>query len=327
MFKYLLKRIGYMIIVFFLNTIIIFAVYKAMPADPVTIYMEGDATGISPQRYALMREQITQKLGLDRPIYIQYVRWVRDLLTGDFGYSMQYKMPVKQVLGTPIKNTVQLNIINLILVFAITIPIAIRSAVRRGKLFDNVTQVVTILGYSLPTFITAILAMLVFSINLKWLPMTGTSTPAFKGDWFASILDRAKYMILPLLVMTFTSLGGLTRYVRAAMIEALNMDCIRTARAKGLRDKVVIYSHAMRNAQITVITVMANWFLGIFGGSLVIEKIFNWKGMGITLYEAVMQMDFGLAFAMNLFYVVISLVGHLAVDIIYAAADPRIRLT
>ena len=188
-------------------------------------------------------------------------------------------------------------------------------------------QVGTIIGYSLPTFIIAIVFIWLFAIVLGWFPVSGMQT-AGSLNWspVERFGDRMYHLALPLIVMTFSSLGGMTRYVRAAMIEVLSMDCIRTARAKGLREKVVIYSHAWRNALLPIATLIISWFLGIFSGSLVIENIFALNGLGKIYYDALQGNDNEVILALQMFYIGISLFGNLLIDVVYGFIDPRVRV-
>ena len=192
--------------------------------------------------------------------------------------------------------------------------------------FDSAVQVLTIVGYSLPTFIISLIAIFLFAVKLGWFPVSGTSTPNFQGTGWEKFLDRLYYMCLPLIVMTIGALGGMTRYVRAAMIEALGQDYIRTARAKGLKERVVIYSHAWRNALLPVITMIIGWFLSIFGGSLVIEQMFGLNGMGKLMYASLVNQDYEVVLAMQMFYMIISLLGNLICDLSYGIVDPRVRI-
>ena len=191
---------------------------------------------------------------------------------------------------------------------------------------DTVTQVVTIIGYSIPVYIIALLFIWLFAVILGWFPVNGVETPGANYTGFRLFLDKMYYMCLPVLVMTFGSLGGMTRYVRSAMIDALGMDYIRTARAKGLREKVVIYSHAWRNALLPIVTVLIGWFLSIFGGSIVIENTFSLNGMGQLYYQGLMNSDYELALAIQMFYIVVSLVGQLIMDLSYGLVDHRVRV-
>ena len=172
----------------------------------------------------------------------------------------------------------------------------------------------------------ALIFIWLFAVTLRWLPVFGMQTPGNNFTGFRAFLDKVYYMTLPVLVMTVGSLGGMTRYVRAAMIEALSMDYIRTARAKGLREKVVVYSHAWRNALLPVITVLIGWFISIFSGSLIIEQMFALNGMGQLYYQGLMNNDFELALAIQMFYVLIALVGQLITDLSYGIVDPRVRV-
>ena len=209
---------------------------------------------------------------------------------------------------------------------AITIPLGIFCAVHKRGIFDKITQVVSIVGYSIPVYIIALIFIWLFAVTLGWLPVFGMQTPGSNFTGWRAFWDKVYYMTLPVLVMTVGSLGGMTRYVRAAMIEALGMDCIRTARAKGLRERVVVYSHAWRNALLPVITVLISWFISIFAGSLIIEQMFALNGMGRLYFNALSNNDFELALAIQMFYVLIALIGQLITDLSYGLVDPRVRV-
>jgi len=295
--------------------------------DPVLNFMDANFTlDMDPILWQETYDQVRASLGLDRPLPVQYFSWITNMLRGNFGYSMMFRRPVSQVIVDPLRNTVMLNIFNLILVFIIAIPMAVRSAVKRGSFYDNAVMVNTVVFDALPTFITGILVMLLFGVTLRWFPPTGMSTPGFTGTTFEVMMDRAQYMAMPLIVMTIGSLAGITRYIRAAMIDVLSQDYIRTARAKGARERYVIYRHALRNAQIIVIQIMASWFLGIFSGSVVIERVFLWNGMGDLLVRSVFDQDFMVAFTILMFFTSISLFGFLIIDVLFAIFDPKIRL-
>jgi len=178
----------------------------------------------------------------------------------------------------------------------------------------------------LPTFITAILVMLPLAVVFRLFPMTGMSTPGFQGTTWEMIQDRARFMVLPLITMTIGGMAGITRYIRAAMIEVLSQDYIRTARAKGAKERYVIYVHALKNAQIIIIQTLASWFLGIFSGSLMIERVFMWNGMGDLLVRSVFAQDFMVVFTIQMFFVTIGLFGFFIIDILFAILDPKIRL-
>lgn len=323
--RYLVKRLIYIIFVFFIISILMFCIYKATPGDPVRM-MIGDTGNIEPERYQTMYDQYAELLGVNKPLPVQYIRWITNMLTGDFGYSSQYKRQVIQIIGVPMRNTVMLNLFSMVVVFVISIPLGIATAVKKNSVFDKAVQVITIVGYSMPSFVIALLAIFVFAIKLKWFPISGMKTAGLDATGLQETLDIARHMILPVLVMSVGGLGSITRYVRASMIDALRMDYIKTARAKGLKEKVVIYVHAFRNALIPIVTVTTWWIIGLFGGSVVIESMFAWKGLGSMLLDGLMQRDFSVVLTMQMFYVVLSLAGNVLMDIAYTLVDPRVRL-
>ena len=248
------------------------------------------------------------------------------ILEGYFGYSRYFKKDIVTVVKDPAVNTIFINIFATILALGITIPLGIYCAVHKGGKFDNFTQVLTIVGYSIPTYIIALLFIYVFAVILRWFPVSGIGTPGANYTGMKYYIDKLYYLCLPLMVMTFGSLGGMTRYVRAAMIDALSMDHIKTARAKGVHEKTVIYSHAWRNALLPIIGIVIGWFLGIFSGSLIIENTFGLNGMGSLYIKALNNHDYDLALAMQMFYTVVSLVGALITDLSYGFVDPRVRI-
>ena len=321
--RFLIKRLIYIIFVFFIISILMFAIYKSLPGDPVRMMMQGN---IKPEVYHQQYEITRKQLGLDQPVPVQYVKWITNMLRGDFGYSTEYRRQVKEVIGVPMRNTVLLNLFSMIIVFLIAIPLGIATAVKKNSIFDKLVQVVTIIGYSVPSFVIALLAIYVFAIQLPIFPISGVKTAGFTGTGIAAVLDMAKHMALPVLVMSVGGIGSITRYVRASMIDALRMDYIKTARSKGLREKVVIYVHAFRNALIPIVTVTTWWLIGLFGGSIVIESIFLWDGLGKMMISGLNQRDFAVVLAMQMFYVILSLTGNVLMDIAYTLVDPRVKL-
>ncbi len=335
--KYIVKRILYIVLVFFILSFIIFMVYNMLPVDKAAEAARADITANKTLDYNERYEYWQKKYGLDGNKVERYLRWMglypysdgsfNGLFQGNLGYSNKFAQPVSEVLVEPMKNTIFINIFATILALGITIPLGIFCAVKRGSRRDVGVQVATIVGYSLPTFIIAIVFIWLFAVVLGWFPVSGMNTAgSYAWPAWKQLLDRLYHMALPLIVMTFCSLGGMTRYVRASMIEALSMDCIRTARAKGLREKTVIYSHAWRNALIPIITLVIGWFLGIFSGSLMIENIFGLNGIGKTYYDALTANDNEVVLALQMFYIFISLAGNLITDIVYGFVDPRVRV-
>lgn len=324
--KYIIKRIIYMIFVFFVMSFVLFFLYNMIPGDPARAQLEPLKNKLTPEEYQYRYEQLRKTMGLDDPLIVRYGKWIRNTLKGDLGMSIVYKQPVIEVVKTPLKNTVFINIFAIALALGITIPLGIHCAVKKNSLFDKTVQVLTIVGYSIPVFIIVLLFIYVFAVILRWFPVSGMSTPNFSGTPFQAFLDRLYHLALPLMVLTVGSLGGMTRYVRAAMIEALSMDCIKTARAKGLKEKVVIYSHAWRNALLPVITLIIGWLMSVFSGSLVVERMFNLHGMGKFYIDALSNQDYNVALAIQMFYIVIALIGNLITDLSYGLVDPRVRV-
>ncbi len=335
--KYILKRLGYVLVIFLILSILMYLVYAMIPYDRARAEVEQYKTIYKndPAGFEAKYQELRRELGLDQNVFVRYLGWLgiapingtfQGILQGDFGYSYEHDKPVVDILGAPMRNTIFINIFATILALGVTIPLGIFCARHRGGKRDTAIQTATIIGYSIPSFIMAIVFIWFFAIILGWFPVSGMKTPGSNYTGIKKLLDELYYMCLPLIVMTFSSLGGMTRYVRASMTEALSMDCIRTARAKGLREKVVVYSHAWRNALIPIITLVIGWFLGIFSGSIMIENIFGLNGMGQIYINSLNAKDFEVVLLLQMFYVIIGLLGNLVIDIAYGLADPRVRV-
>ena len=327
MLRYIVMRIGYLLFVLLIISMILFGIFKLVPGDPARMMLEGQRTSLKPEEYDILYLEMRETLGLDDPIIVQYFKWVPEMLKGNFGYSIQYRRPVAEVLEAPMANTIKLNLITMFMVFGITVPLGITTAVRKYSTYDNVVQVGSVIGYSIPCFVVALIFIVIFSINLGWFPISGSNSAGLDGSGFSGMLDSLWHMALPIIVMTFGSLGGITRYVRGVMIESLQQDYIRTARAKGLKEKVVIYVHAFRNSLIPLVTILTGWLVSLFGGSVIIESIFNWNGMGSLLITSLRQQDFSLSMAVQIFFVILVLVGNIIMDLGYCLVDPRIKLS
>ena len=336
--KYILKRCGYIVVVFLIVSFLMYSLYNLIPNDPARAELEPLRQTLKPQEYEQRYMELRAKMGLDDHLVVRYLRWMglwtdtdgktfNGVLQGNFGYSNLYKRNVIEVIPDPMSNTIFINIFSTIAALGITSPLGIYCAVHKGKKFDQATQVVTMLGYSIPVYITALVFMFFFAVHWRIFPVMGIKTAGieYANSWEA-FTDKFYHICLPVIVMTFGSLGGMTRYVRSAMIDALSMDYIRTARAKGLREKVVIYSHAWRNALLPVITSILGWFLSIFSGSVVIENTFGLSGMGRLYWQGLNNNDFELVLAIQMFYSIVSLTGSLLIDISYGLVDPRVRV-
>ncbi len=335
--KYLLKRIMYIVIVFLMLSFLMFMIYNMLPYDKAAEAARAEIAANKNLNYQERYEYWQLRYGTNGTKVERYLRWIgvypfadgsfNGLLQGNLGESSKYAKPVSEVLAEPMKNTVFINLFSTLLSLGITIPLGIFCAVKRGSRRDVGVQVSTTVGYSLPIFIIAIVFIWFFAIILGWFPVSGMqSAGSLELSPLKRFFDKMYHLALPIIVMTFASLGGMTRYVRAAMIEALSMDCIKTARAKGLRERSVIYSHAWRNALLPIITLIIGWFLSIFSGSLMIENIFALNGIGKVYFDALVQHDNEVILALQMFYIAAALFGNLFMDLVYGLVDPRIRL-
>lgn len=346
MTSYIIRRICYMLIVFVILSFLMFALYNLIPNDRARAEVDArrQTERMTPEEYEAEYLRLRTIYGQDDSIFIRYLRWfglypdialdgdnvvngpLNGLLEGNFGYSNFFKKNVSDIMGEPMMNTLFINIFATILALGITIPLGIYCAVKKGRKFDQSVQVITIVGYSIPIYIVALVFIYLFAVLIPIFPVGGMKAAGSNLTGMDAFWEKLYYIALPLIVMTFASLGGMTRYVRAAMIDALSMDCVRTARAKGVKEKVVIYSHAWRNALLPIITVIISWFLALFSGSVIIEQTFQLNGMGKLYIDGLNHNDYELVLAMQMFYTIVALVGNLLTDLSYGIVDPRVRI-
>jgi len=323
MLRYLGKRILILIPVVICISIILFAISKSMPGDPVRAFLPPT---LKAAQYEIAYKAMYTRLGLDKSLPEQYFRWVYNIIIkGDLGYSSYANRPVADVVSTPLQNTITLNIFVNILYLVIALPVGIKMATKRSSLFDNTFSILSLIGWSIPSFFLGLLLIYAFAIRLPWFPMGGMPN-TYSMETFDFIVAWARCLVLPVLTLTFISLAGALRYIRNAMIDALSQDYIRTARSKGLSEKVVIYSHALRNAMIPISTIIVGTLFALFAGASLTESVFAYDGMGRLLLTAVRQRDTMLINSMNLFFAVINVVAVLLADIVYGLVDPRIKL-
>lgn len=325
MAKYILKRIATMIPVLLIISVVIFGTVKSMPGDEVTAYF-----GAGSKVTAEQREHVRELLGLDKSLPEQYVRWMGRMVTGDLGSSVTLKKPVAEIIGDYVWNTFYLNVVSLIVALAFAIPIGIRQAVKKGSIFDNFWTVFSLLGTSVPTFFFALILIFFIGLNIPGMPINGmrdTMLASFGYDnIFQEIGDIALHSIFPVIVLAFSSFASFSRYVRNSMIEVINMDYIRTARSKGLKEKVIIYKHAFKNAQIPLVTLLGLYIPSLFSGAVILESVFIWPGIGKILIDAINQRDNSLVMACLMFSAILMLLGNLLSDICYSIVDPRIKV-
>ncbi|MCR2043281.1 ABC transporter permease [Anaerosalibacter massiliensis] len=319
MFKYIIRRILNLIPVLLIISILIFGIIKMAPGDPLS-------TRLDPKSTVEQRNAEREKLGLNDPVPVQYWRWLSKSIRGDFGESITYRQPVKDVVPGFIWNTFLLNVVVYIIAFLISIPIGVICAVKQYSKTDNFWTIFSIIGISMPSFFFGLLLIYFFAVKLNWFPINGMITPGKNAVGFARAKDILHHMFLPAIVLTIGSMASLVRYTRTSMLEVINQDYIRTARSKGLREKVVIYRHAFRNALIPIVTIIGFTIPSLFSGAVILETVFVWPGIGNVMMESITARDYNMMMALNMFFALLTLLGNLLADIGYALVDPRIKV-
>ncbi len=314
MTRFLATRVAQSVIVLALMSFAIYALIGLMPGDPIDLMISADPK-MTPEDAARLRELY----GVDKPVVERYANWLMAALGGDLGYSRLYAAPVLDVLLPALGNTLILLGLTLVLSLAIGLPAGVVAALRPYSRTDYAINLFAFAGISVPAFWLGLLLIIVFAVILGVLPAGGTETVGGAGFW-----DQAKYLVLPVANLTLASVGGHTRYMRAAMMETLRQDYIRTARAKGAGRARVVLGHALRNAMIPVVTIIALQFGYLFSGALITETIFAYPGMGKLIFDSIMGNDFNLALVALLFATLVTLIGNLLADVAYAWLDPRI---
>lgn len=319
---YLLKRLILMVPLFIGITIISFAVIHLAPGSPIDL-----ATDLNPKATAEVKARMRAFYGLDKPLPVQYWNWVSRLLTLDFGNSFsQDGRKVTDKIFERLPITVLINVISLVLILICAIPIGVLSATYKNSFFDKATTVFVFVGFAVPTFWLALLLMILFGVQLGWLPISGLTSLNYEYlPASAQLWDRISHLILPILISAFGGLAGLSRYMRSNMLEVIRQDYITTAKAKGLAEQTVIFKHALRNALLPVITILGLSIPGLIGGSVIFETIFAIPGMGQLFYASVMARDYPTIMGILVIGAVLTLLGNLIADVSYALADPRIR--
>ena len=316
------KKAIWVAVVFLGITLVSFVVIHLAPGSPTDL-----ETTMNPLADAELQKQLTRIYGLDKPLLQQYWEWLSRLVQLDFGTSMSSDpRPVITKIAERMPLTIWLNVVSLFLTLAITIPLGVVAAKNKGGWFDKITTLVVFLGFAMPSFWLALLLMLHFSIDLQWFPLSGLTSINFNQlSPFGKVVDVASHLVLPLFVITFGSLAGMSRFTRSSILEVLRQDYILTARAKGLSEGRILFSHALRNALLPVITILGLSIPGLIGGSVIIESIFSLPGMGQLFYNAVMARDYPLIMGNLVIGASLTLAGNMLADLCYGLADPRIR--
>lgn len=321
--KYIFKRLIIAAITLFGITIIVFFIIHLAPGSPLdAIASEGDLHQIPPDIYKEMRKTYH----LDEPIHKQYLLWLKDLICLNFGTSFFDQRSVAEKIWERLPNTILLNATAIFLMFLIAIPVGALSAAKQNSKFDKASGTFFYILYSLPNFWVAIILQLIFAVTLKMLPLYGLQSEGAEqlgiGRW---LLDRANHLILPAVCLSYGGLAFLSRFSRAGLVEVIRQDYIRTARAKGLSEKVVTFKHGLRNSLIPLLTLFGFMVPALIGGSIIIEQIFAWPGIGRLFFEAVLQRDYPTVMGLSFISAVLTLLGILIADILCVVADPRIR--
>jgi len=274
------------------------------------------------------RARLSAMWGLDQPIHIQYLRWARNMLQGNFGHSLVTARPVADMIMERMPATITLNLIIVFFIYLIALPIGIVSAVKQYSWFDHAMTFFSFIGSAMPGFFFAMMLIYFVAMRYELIPIAGLAT--FGIEWgqvpFLTWLgDRLRYLILPLVVGVFGGLAGLVRFMRASVLDEINQDYVRTARAKGLSERVVVFKHAVRNSLMPIVTTLGFTFSGLLGGSVVIESIFAWPGVGLLALQAIFTRDYQVIMAFNLMGATMLVLGMLLADILYVVVDPRIK--
>lgn len=319
MIQYIAKRILKMIPILIIISAIIFGIVCLTPGDFV------DAKS-NPNMSAEKIEQLKSIYGLDKPVPVRYVNWLKGVVKGDLGESLKYRQPVTSLINQYVWNSFYLAATAFVLSLFIAIPLGIISAVKQYSILDKTVTFFTFFTMSVPTFFIALILIKVFSLNMNILPIGGMSTSGSNLTGFAQFKDVLLHMVMPIVTLLIIQIGSTTKYVRTAMLEVIRQDYIRTARAKGLKEKVVIYKHALRNGLIPIVTLIGLSIPGLFSGALITETIFVWPGIGKMGYDAIINRDYILTIGFAVFMAVLTLLGNLLADVLYAVVDPRIKL-
>ena len=323
MTTYLLKRIAMLVPLMLGITLITFTVIHLAPGEPVDMQM-----AMNPKVGKEARERLTKFYGLDKPLHEQYFTWLGKLARLDLGRSFSSdNRPVLDKIKERLPITLSLNLVALMIEFGLAIPIGVLAALKRNSRFDKGTTVFVYLGIAMPNFWLALLLMYLFGVRLSWLPISNLHTLGYESySWCAQVWDLAKHLFLPIIIASFGSLAGVSRYMRSGMLGVIGQDYIVTARAKGLSERVVIWKHALRNALLPLVTLLGFSVPGLIGGSVIIETIFSIPGMGQLFYQGVMSRDYPVVMGILVIGAFLTLLGNLLADIGYAFADPRVRL-
>ena len=317
MSRYILRRLLIAIPTLIVISFVVFAILALAPTDPLAQF------GADPRVPPEVRERIRESMGLNDPWPVRYVKWISSVAKLDFGYSFMSRGPVMDLIGQRLPNTLAVVGVAYLIGVILAIPIGLVSAVKRYSAFDHLSTTFAFVGFSVPTFFTGLLLIIIFSVKLHWLPFIYDSTLKIRD--LASLGDQIKQSIMPITVLALFNTATIARYTRAEMLEHLPLDYVRTARAKGIKERFVVLRHVLRNSLIPVITLVALGIPAVFGGAIVTEQIFRVPGIGELLVRSIGQGDTPVVAGILLIFAVLVVLFNLVADVLYAVLDPRIR--
>jgi peptide/nickel transport system permease protein len=291
-------------------SVVTFLLLQLAPNDPALYFLPANVR--DPAQIDRVREQ----LGLDDSIVVQYFRWLGSILRGDFGQAYSYGVPVTSIISERLVPTLQIQAISIAFSLVVAVPLGVLAAVRRRSWVDNTLTASSLFGLSMPNFWFALLLISLFSLRLGWLPTSGTGEGSFVGRW--------EYFVMPVLVLGLSTIPWYSRFMRASMVQTLNEDFIRAARARGLSERRVLFRHAFKPASLPLLTILALSLPRLLGGTVIVEVIFAWPGLGRLAYDSILRQDYPVVMALTLFVGAFVIIVNLAVDVAYSAIDPRI---
>ncbi|MGY4720782.1 ABC transporter permease [Naumannella cuiyingiana] len=317
MIGYLTRRLATMLALLFGVSVLVFWLFALMPGD----HFSGNRS-LTPQRVAELRALY----GLDQPVVVRYGIWLRNLFRGDLGYSLEYNRPVAEVLAPLLWNSFLVAFAAFVLTWLIALVTGVLAATRQYSWFDRLVTVALFASLSVPSFFLGLMMIKILAIDLQLFPAGGMLDTGSLTSGPARVVEIVHHLALPVAILTFLGAGSLTRYFRSGMLEVLRADFIRTARAKGLGERAVVFSHALRNALLPAITLLAFELPALFSGAIITEQIFNWPGVGRLQIESVQTRDYDVLMTLTMLLALLTVVGSFLADVLYAVADPRIRL-
>jgi peptide/nickel transport system permease protein len=316
--KYIARRLLLMIPVLFGISIVIFALINMAPGDPYSSMIDPNVT-------AEDKKVMLESIGYYDSLPVKYVKWLGRAAHGDLGYSIRYKEPVTDVIARNIGNTMLLSLSALLLSVLIAVPIGVISATHKYSIFDYIITVFSFIGLSIPVFFFGMLMIKYLAFDLNLFPISGMVTVGADYTGIKKFFDLLHHMILPVTALGMVNMASLMRYTRSSMLEVIMQDYIRTARAKGLKERIVIYKHALKNALIPVVTVVCMSMGYLLSGALLTETVFSWPGMGTLIYQSILNRDYPLVTASTMLLAIFILLSNLLADILYGFLDPRIK--